>query len=186
MIILDLPGNPIPWKRVGINRKTGGVYDQQHEERENYRWLIRSQYKEKILTGPVIVKTLFRFPIPKSVKGKIKRIQMLTGMIVPNQKPDNDNLEKLIYDCMTGVIYEDDSQIVDNITRKRFSESPGVTIWVQPYISDMNAQEDFDKLIRDHEMGIEEQKKKKKTLVINFMSKNKDKKNESNLGENRT
>lgn len=38
-----------------------------------------------------------------------------------NIKPDNDNVTKFYFDCANGIIWKDDKQIIDNRTRKNYS-----------------------------------------------------------------
>jgi Holliday junction resolvase RusA-like endonuclease len=150
MIILELFGAPIPWKRPGLNKRTGGVYDQQAKEKEQYRWQLRSQFKDDPLSVPMMVKILFRMPIVKSTKGKAKRLQMISGMLVPTKKPDADNLAKLVLDSMTGIIYQDDSQVVDLFCSKRFSEKPGVSIRIIPMTNNTKQQSEFDEMYESY------------------------------------
>lgn len=44
------------------------------------------------------------------------------------KRPDLDNLAKAVKDALKGVIYQDDSQIVEIIACKRYSPAPGVLI----------------------------------------------------------
>lgn len=54
----------------------------------------------------------------KFSKKKIKEIE--EKGIKPKKKPDNDNIEKLLWDVFNGVIYQDDGQINYNSTRKYY------------------------------------------------------------------
>ena len=48
-------------------------------------------------------------------------------------KPDTDNLQKLLRDCMTFTgFWIDDSQVVLEIVGKRWSDNPGICIKVVP------------------------------------------------------
>lgn len=42
-------------------------------------------------------------------------------VLVPLTKPDNDNIEKTVYDTLNGKLWKDDSQIYYNSTKKLFS-----------------------------------------------------------------
>jgi len=75
--------------------------------------------------GPVIVTTEFRVVRPKSVK-----------RAMPTIKPDLDHYIRSVGDALTGVIWDDDSQIVEIRARKVYSPSPGATITVTPYVAD--------------------------------------------------
>lgn len=63
----------------------------------------------EVYEGPVRVECVFFF-----VRGKtVKREHMTT-------KPDSDKLSRAILDAMTGVIYKDDSQVVELVASKRY------------------------------------------------------------------
>lgn len=70
--------------------------------------------------------------IPKSWSKK-KTQQALNGEILPISRPDVDNYAKPILDAMNGVIYEDDSCIVDLRITKIYAESDNIDITVQSY-----------------------------------------------------
>lgn len=70
------------------------------------------------------------YKIPKSVSKK-KHRQMLDKDIRPTKKPDADNIVKIIADSLNGIAYYDDSQIVDTMIRKYYSENPRVEIIIQ-------------------------------------------------------
>lgn len=52
---------------------------------------------------------------------------------LPWKRPDADNAEKLIFDAGTGLLWIDDSLIIEHTTIKRWSETPGVLIAVSPF-----------------------------------------------------
>jgi Holliday junction resolvase RusA-like endonuclease len=134
MITLDIDGEPIPWKRAGRRSISGKiiVYDRQAKEKEQTRWQLRSQYKDEPKTTALLVDITFNVKIPKSTSKKRRR-QMLSGMIRPITRPDSDNFSKYIEDCMTGIIYRDDSQIVDAYLHKRYSDRPSTKIKIKEY-----------------------------------------------------
>ena len=67
------------------------------------------------LTGPVALTTLWLFPKGKSHKNGEWR----------STKPDTDNLQKLLKDCMTKCgFWKDDAQVVRETVEKRWSDDP--------------------------------------------------------------
>lgn len=48
----------------------------------------------------------------------------------PTTKPDVDNLAKAVTDAMNGVVYEDDSQIVELVCGKYYGAEPRVMVTV--------------------------------------------------------
>ncbi len=142
MIILTVYGDPIPWKRPGLNKRTGAVYDQQHKEKEQCRWQISAQKPLKIFTTPIEVNIVFYIKIPESTS-KAKTTQMLQGKIHHMVKPDIDNFCKHVLDCMTGIIYHDDAQIVRLSAMKLYTDSPRTVVQVRPVKIETDFQKDF-------------------------------------------
>lgn len=67
------------------------------------------------ITGPVALTTLWLFPKGKSHKNGEWR----------STKPDTDNLQKLLKDCMTKCgFWKDDAQVVREMVEKRWSDDP--------------------------------------------------------------
>jgi Holliday junction resolvase RusA-like endonuclease len=71
------------------------------------------------------------WPVPASWSQK-KRAAALAGQIRPTTKPDIDNVEKAIFDGLNGVTWKDDVQVVDVRKGKRYSDTPGVWVEIQP------------------------------------------------------
>ena len=78
---------------------------------------------ETPLTGPVALTTLWLFPKGKSHKNGEWR----------STKPDTDNLQKLLKDCMTKCgFWKDDAQVVRETVEKRWSDEPaGIYIEIE-------------------------------------------------------
>lgn len=72
------------------------------------------------LTGPLFLHVVWLFPKGKSHKHGQWRIT----------RPDTDNLEKMLKDCMTRCGYwKDDAQVVKETAEKRWSDEPtGISI----------------------------------------------------------
>lgn len=90
----------------------------------------RAMGSSEPLETPVSLYLYIRAPIPKSTPKK--RLQeILDGLIKPTKKPDASNVLKSVEDAMNGVVYKDDSQIVNIHVTKVYSTSPGVDICVK-------------------------------------------------------
>ena len=79
----------------------------------------------RLLAGPLTATLDFYLPRPKSAP---KRVTL------PIRKPDTSNLLKAAEDAMRGVVYADDSLIVDLHVRKRFADAenpPGVHVLIE-------------------------------------------------------
>lgn len=77
--------------------------------------------KDKYM-GPVRLVTKWLFPMTKTSKdGQYK-----------HTRPDTDNLQKLLKDCMSDVGYwKDDALVVSEIVEKFWAETPGIYIKIE-------------------------------------------------------
>lgn len=83
--------------------------------------------------GPLKVKVAAFFSVPQSWSRK-KREQALRGILRPTGRPDWDNLVKML-DALNGIVWRDDSQIVQGFVSKSYADKPGLLIEVQGAIS---------------------------------------------------
>jgi Holliday junction resolvase RusA-like endonuclease len=126
---ITIPGIPIAKARPRFSG--GNAYNSQKAQQQSIKWLIATKIREeKQLTpieGPIFVTLDFYMPIPQSLnRAKINRI--LWGLIEHDIKPDIDNLEKWILDCCNKIIWNDDSQVVNLHSKKKFSQNPRTEI----------------------------------------------------------
>lgn len=137
MISLDIFGTPIPQKRPRFSRKGASThcYDEQKTLKEGYRWQIRSQFRAQPLLIPLGLDLLFFMPIPASLSS-VKKKQMENGLIGHVKKPDLDNLQKFLLDCMNGLVFKDDSQVCEIRAKKIYSSKPGTTVRIIPLASE--------------------------------------------------
>jgi len=133
MISIELFGQPVAQQRPRFARRGSGVacYDNQSKVKEGYKWQIKSQYRESPIKTPIALDIIFFMPIPASTSG-IKKRQMENGIIAHTKKPDIDNLQKFVLDCLNNLAFEDDSQIVEIRAKKIYSSKPGTTIRLIP------------------------------------------------------
>lgn len=129
MILIEIDGIPVPWKaHAGYGKK---AFNPRYKEREYYQWQIRAQYNQlNPLSGPVRVHYSYFMPIPIGTS-KIRKLQMLNGLMHPIKRPDVDNFDKFLSDCLNGIIFDDDSQIVDKYSRKIYAERPKTLITIE-------------------------------------------------------
>ena len=78
---------------------------------------MKKQNKPK-LSGPLLVCVLFEFEKPKK-----------TALFAP--KKDVDNLCKSTFDALNGVLYLDDTQIVEMFARKKWSTRNMITVMAE-------------------------------------------------------
>ena len=82
-----------------------------------------------LLETPVSVFLYVRLPVPQSYSKK-RREACLSGTEKPCKKPDIDNIAKTYLDAMNGVIFVDDTQVVDLHVKKLYSDKAGVDVMV--------------------------------------------------------
>jgi Holliday junction resolvase RusA-like endonuclease len=79
---------------------------------------------------PVAIEIDAYFPVPQSWSQK-KAEQALAGIVLPNVKPDWDNISKSVCDSLKRIVWEDDKQVVMGRVRKMYAERPRleVAVW---------------------------------------------------------
>jgi Holliday junction resolvase RusA-like endonuclease len=68
-------------------------------------------------------------PIPKALSKK-KAAAAMAGELRPITRPDTSNYVKSAEDSLNGIVFRDDSQIVELIARKWYSDRPRLEIEV--------------------------------------------------------
>ena len=131
VIMFTVPGEPKGKGRPRLGR-SGHAYTP--HDTAVYENLVKVCFKEKypkhVPLDPdaeVRAEIIAFYSIPKSVSKK-KRNDMLMGFARPKKKPDCDNIAKIICDALNGIVYHDDSQVVDLEIRKYYSDEPKVKI----------------------------------------------------------
>ena len=118
-IEIILPGKPLPWKAPYVGSR--GAWSCRTPILNQLRTIARLQYDGEPITEAVVVDIFFHFPIPTSTSRK-KRLKMLDGEILPIGRPDRTNCAKLFEDVLNGIVYADDSQIIDGRISKRYAD----------------------------------------------------------------
>jgi Holliday junction resolvase RusA-like endonuclease len=88
------------------------------------------QFRGELLDGPLAVEFTFRVVRPKGHFGK--RGLLPSAPEFPAVKPDLLKLARGVEDALTGIVWRDDSLIVDEVLAKRFGEQAGVEIVIRP------------------------------------------------------
>lgn len=124
-----IPGRPVAKRRPRFARRGKFVTTYSDQETEEGRFFLQAlqQVRGKPLEGPISVVMRFYMPIPKSASKK-KKLLMGQGQILHVKRPDLDNLEKFVSDCLSGVAWVDDSQIFHSDTKKMYSHEPKTEI----------------------------------------------------------
>lgn len=126
-MLIVIEGDPISWKaHAGYGRKS---FNPLYKEREMVQYYIKTQATECLNDMPIALSFDFYFKIPKAAS-KVKRMSMMNGSIRPLTRPDASNCIKFYEDCLKGLVFDDDSQVVEIKARKFYSEKPRVVIKV--------------------------------------------------------
>ncbi len=98
---------------------------------KEYVKLVASQNAPRtLLEGALKVRvTVYRETL-KSFSNRKKELAE-SRLLRPVTKPDLDNHAKSVLDALNGVIYKDDSQIVDLTVSKYYSEKPRVEVRIE-------------------------------------------------------
>jgi len=80
---------------------------------------------------PVSLDLQIEIPIPRSWSKK-KQNAATVGELLPGSRPDLATMLKLAEDACNGVVFRADSLIVEQITPKRYSTAPGITLTITP------------------------------------------------------
>ena len=119
------------------NKRTGKLYCRDSGGMNTKKWravvaLYAGQVRpRKLFAGPLCV--VFRFQVERPKKhyinqdrerGRLKH----NAPQYPTTQPDVLKLARAAEDALTGIIYTDDSIIVDEPLSKRYSDTPGVRI----------------------------------------------------------
>lgn len=83
------------------------------------------------MEGPLAVVMRIALPVPASWSNR-KKAHAIDCIVLPITKPDADNVIKAVFDAINGVVWRDDTQVVDLRMIKRYGERPGVLMQVEP------------------------------------------------------
>jgi len=135
MVTFKVDADPVGKQRARYAKRGNFVQTYTPDKTRNYESLIKEAAIEAMgssepLETPVTLYLYIRVPIPASAsKKKLQAIS--SGQEKPTKKPDASNVLKSIEDAMNGVVYKDDSQIVNIHVTKVYSTVPGVDICVK-------------------------------------------------------
>ncbi len=135
MVTFKVDGTPVPKGRARYARRGNFISTYTPEKTRTYETLIKDAAIEAMgssepLETPVSLYLYIRVPIPKSCTKK--RLEAISnGLEKPTKKPDASNILKSVEDGMNGVVYYDDSQIINIHVTKVYSSLPGVDICVK-------------------------------------------------------
>ncbi|NIP43015.1 MAG: RusA family crossover junction endodeoxyribonuclease [Aliifodinibius sp.] len=118
-----LPGNPIPKQRPRLSRY-GKAYDPQCKEKKDTQLQLYNQWQCGVLKCAIGIDFKFVFHPPKSWSKKRKAACCEYSHTIPC---DVDNLVKFYMDCMNGIVFHDDRQVIDITATKTYAMGDGNT-----------------------------------------------------------
>ena len=128
--VITVYGSPVAQSRAGRRhfilpggRPCSSAYDP--VKSKDWKRTVQSQVLDslngqaEIHEGPLSLQLRFYLARPKSLPKRVMH---------HIKKPDADNLAKGVKDAMRGILYHDDSQIVELLIRKEYNAQPRVVI----------------------------------------------------------
>jgi len=148
MYIFKILGPPSPQKQTRFFRVGArvGCYDPSSKDKEYIQWQIKPFAPESPIKGPVELTMAFFLPIPKATKSATRR-QMINRVLLPNKRPDEDNLAYIVTNAMKGIVYEDDSQVCAKHVYKVYGEEPKTVVIVRPILTMEKLGLDLDEFL---------------------------------------
>lgn len=134
MIQFTIPGPVQAQERPRFSRMGKGVRTHDAPKSRSYKELVKlvawqNKPQEPILEPIRLEVDVYLMP-PKKYHTKPKQELIATGELRPTTKPDIENLLKGIMDGMTGIIYRDDSLVVELVARKFYALTPRAEVTV--------------------------------------------------------
>lgn len=134
MIQFTVYGEPVAQGRPKFSTASGFPKAYDPAKSRDYKDYVRLAAAEHaptaLLEGSIgMMLTIYR-SIPKSFSKK-KVVLAEAGDLRPTTKPDVDNYLKGVKDALKGVIWKDDSQVVEVFAQKRYSVRPRIEVKIK-------------------------------------------------------
>lgn len=134
MVVFSVEGTPVPKGRPRFARRGSFVQTYTDSKTLTYEQIVGLAAKQAMGSSDPIEVAIslylyIRLPVPKSYSKKATK-DCLSGLVRPTKKSDIDNFSKSLMDGMNGIVYKDDSQVVDLHVKKIYSAVPGVDVCV--------------------------------------------------------
>lgn len=134
-ISFHVPGQPVGKGRPRIGRVAGQARMFTPAKTASYEGTVAMAAQQAMAGAPLIqgpARAVLRLAlaIPASWSQK-KQEQARVGAVLPTTKPDADNVVKVIFDAINGVVWRDDSQVVELVLTKVYGSTPGVSVQIE-------------------------------------------------------
>lgn len=124
-LAFTINSSPVAAQSVQLNRRIGKFYNPLYLKMKEWkRWLAEQMIGDP-LQGPLYVSVFYAFQNAKKARDRIEM----------TNRPDVDNLQKFLFDCCNGVVWEDDKQVTTLFVHKYYDTRPSVRIEVGQYAS---------------------------------------------------
>lgn len=125
-VMIWVEGEPQGKGRPRFSTRNGFATAYTPKKTSDYEKLIAHEYIRsadcEMFLGEVSVEINAYFDIPKSTTKK-KRKQIIEENLMPQKKPDIDNIAKIVLDALNGVGWQDDKQVVQLTTTKYYAHN---------------------------------------------------------------
>lgn len=108
----------------------------------NYEQAIKIAFRRKYSyqsQKSLRIKIIAYFEIAKSHTKKNKN-RMISNELQCTKKPDIDNVVKIVLDALNKVAYQDDTQVVELVTIKRWSQCSKLAVYIEEIGETMNSK----------------------------------------------
>lgn len=135
-----IPGPAVPQGRPRLTTRGGHAHAYDPKRSRDYKLHVKQCITAQLadvsgeanpfpLAYPLKL-TVMEFREPPKSWSRRRREAALAGRILPTTKPDMSNVLKIIEDALNGVLWLDDSQIVDVNAVKRYNSSAFVELTI--------------------------------------------------------
>lgn len=119
---LQVEETPIPQARPRFSYR--GTYNIQHQQKLRWKRVFVEKWPYLPCVEKIEMHCTFVLPYPISLSKRQKKAIENDPSSTPHiKKPDLSNLIKFVEDCMEGIIFENDKQIVEIQAKKCYREN---------------------------------------------------------------
>lgn len=130
-LILEINIEPIPQQSARFYRFGKQIRSFQPQKVLDYKKNVRTQILAQLPRGFQLTSNTLNvqvdFMFKKVTALRKKQCEFIDGggIFFRNNRPDIDNLSKALFDCLTGIVWKDDSQVCDYHARKYYAKDEG-------------------------------------------------------------
>ncbi len=140
ILSFNIVGDPISKKRHRSTTNKGQSFSRNYNPSSEDELNFKADVMEIVgcvgpIVGPIEIKCVYSFKRPKSHYGT-GRNEFILKKSAPKyytKKPDIDNLDKFLFDALTGYLWLDDKQIVISDSIKKYSDHSNGGTYVDIY-----------------------------------------------------